>query len=88
MIVKKLPVEVVQASASPIIKAGWLTGVVVAILAVALSIVVSFRFSRPIIQLARRIRSADVDAIGFNLDDKADEIGTLEQAYDAIIAQI
>jgi two-component system sensor histidine kinase YesM len=88
VIVKKLPVEVVQESAIPTIKAGWLTGIVVAVLAVVLSIMVSFRFSRPIIQLARRIRSTDVDEIRVRLEDRTDEIGTLEQAYDAIISQI
>ncbi len=88
VIVKKLPVEVVQASASPTIKAGLLTGVVVAVLAVVLSILVSFRFSRPIIQLAKRVRSTDMDEIRVSLEDRTDEIGTLEQAYDAIISQI
>ncbi|WP_040951843.1 sensor histidine kinase [Gorillibacterium massiliense] len=87
-VVKAIPKTVIAKSALPTIRAGILTGGLFALVSIVLSIWFSFRFSRPIISLARTMRMAHIQNAEMESVQSFDEIGLLQHGYNSMIQRI
>ncbi|KIL40445.1 hypothetical protein SD70_13625 [Gordoniibacillus kamchatkensis] len=87
-VVKAVPVETVNKSASPTIEAGIVTGGSFAIVSLLLSIIVSLRISRPIVRLAKTMRTTRLDHFEMKTVQSSDEIGLLENGYNSMMQRI
>lgn len=87
-VAKVIPIETVNQSARPTIRAGILTGSLFAAASVLLSILVSLRISRPIVRLARTMRTAHIHNFQMKAVQSRDEIGLLESGYNSMMQRI
>ena len=87
-VVKFIPIETVDKSARATVTAGLWTGIVFAIVSVLLSILVSLRISRPIISLARTMRTTHINDFQMKPVQSNDEIGLLEHGYNSMMQRI
>ena len=87
-VVKVIPVEMVSESASATVTAGLWTGVVFAVLSIILSIFVSLKISRPIVSLAKTMRTAHIGDFQKKPVKSSDEIGLLEHGYNSMMQRI
>ncbi|SEC42335.1 sensor histidine kinase [Paenibacillus sp. GP183] len=87
-VAKAIPVETVNQSARPTIRAGILTGLVFAIVSILLSIFVSLRISRPIVSLARTMRTTHISNFTMKSVQSRDEIGLLESGYNQMMQRM
>ncbi len=88
LIVKAIPLETVTRSAHTTIAAGILTGSIFALISVLLSILFSLRISRPIINLANTMRTAQISNFQVMSVQSNDEIGLLEHGYNTMMQRI
>jgi len=87
-VVKAVPLATVARSANATIRAGIVTGALFAAASIALSILVSLRISRPIVSLARTMRSAHIHSFELKAPQSRDEIGLLERGYNSMMQRI
>ncbi|MCL4516315.1 MAG: sensor histidine kinase [Firmicutes bacterium] len=87
-IVKAIPLKTITQSARATITAGILTGSLFAAVSVLLSILVSLRISRPIVSLARTMRTATIHNFEMKPVQSRDEIGLLERGYNSMMQRI
>lgn len=87
-IVKAIPLAMVTQSAQPTITAGMLTGSLFAIVSVLISILFSLRITKPIISLARSMRTAQIHNFEMRSVENRDEIGLLEHGYNSMMQRI
>jgi two-component system sensor histidine kinase YesM len=87
-VVKPIPLESIDQSAQPTIRAAILTGGIFAAVSILLSIVSSLLISRPIVSLARLMRATTISSYETKPVDNRDEIGLLESAYHVMMQRI
>lgn len=87
-VIKAIPAETVTGSARATVTAGLLTGIVFAIVSILLSILLSLRISRPIISLAKTMRTAQIKDFQMKPVQSNDEIGLLEHGYNSMMQRI
>jgi len=90
-VLKAIPIATVNRSANATIRAGIWTGGLFALASVVLSVLVSVRISRPIVGLARAMKSAQVhgfDHFEIKTSRSRDEIGLLERGYNSMMRRI
>ncbi len=87
-VVKAIPVETVNKSSYATVMAGLWTGIIFIILSILLSILVSLRISRPIVSLARTMRTAHINDFEVKPVQSNDEIGLLEHGYNSMMQRI
>jgi two-component system sensor histidine kinase YesM len=87
-VVKAIPLETINQSASVVIKAGILTGSLFAAASILLSILVSLRISRPIVSLARTMSMTHIHNFEMKSVKTYDEIGLLERGYNSMMQRI
>lgn len=86
--VKVIPVETVTKSARATVTAGLWTGGIFAVISILLSILVSLRISRPIVSLAKTMRTAHISDFQVKPVQSNDEIGLLEHGYNSMMQRI
>lgn len=88
ILVKAIPLKMINQSASSTMMAGLLTGCLFAAISLLISVFVSFRISRPIMSLARTMSKVQI----LDFEKKAvygsDEIGMLERCYNSMMQRI
>lgn len=87
-VVKTVPLAMVTGSSSDTVAAGLLTGGMLVVVSLMLSIVFSLRISRPIVQLADSMREATVPAFVDRHGRDRDEIRQLQEGYEALIDRV
>ncbi|QGQ93986.1 sensor histidine kinase [Paenibacillus psychroresistens] len=87
-LVKAIPLATINRSAQATIKAGILTGGLFVIASIILSILFSLRISKPIVSLARTMRTAQIQSFELKSVNKTDEIGLLEHGYNSMMQRI
>jgi two-component system sensor histidine kinase YesM len=87
-VVKAIPIASITQSSNATIRAGLLTGGGFAIVSILLSILISFRISRPIVGLARTMRMTQVHNFEMKAVQSRDEIGLLESGYNFMMQRI
>lgn len=87
-VVKVIPVKMVSESARATVTAGLWTGIVFAVLSVLLSIMMSLKISRPIVSLAKSMRTAHITDFQIKPVQSNDEIGLLEHGYNSMMQRI
>lgn len=87
-IVKAIPLETISRSLQATITAGILTGSIFAGISVLMSILLSLRISRPIVSLAKTMRTAKISDFEMKPVQSRDEIGLLEHGYNSIMQRI
>lgn len=87
-IVKAIPIAAVQRSADSTIRAGIVTGLLFAVASLLLSVLVSLRISRPIVNLAKKMRMADPNQLAYTAVNAGDEIGLLERGYNSLVQRV
>jgi Predicted signal transduction protein with a C-terminal ATPase domain len=88
MVVKVIPIETVTNSARATVTAGLLTGSIFAAISILLSILVSLRISRPIVSLAKTMRTMHISDFQVKPVQSNDEIGLLEHGYNSMMQRI
>ena len=84
VVVKSVPRSTIAGSASDTILAGLFTGGVLAAVSLVLSVVFSFRISRPIVQLAETMQHATVPSFDQVRGQSRDEVRLLQEGYEAL----
>ncbi|WP_309119638.1 sensor histidine kinase [Paenibacillus sp.] len=87
-LLKAVPISAVTESASDTVRAGVALGLLFAGLSVLASILVSLRISRPIVSLAKTMRTAPIRHFEMTSVNSRDEIGLLERGYNSMIQRI
>jgi len=87
-VLKVIPTETVMRSARNTFTAGILIGILFALISVLLSVLVSLRISRPIISLAKTMRTAQISDFKEKPVQSRDEIGLLEHGYNVMMQRI
>ncbi|MCD1259646.1 sensor histidine kinase [Paenibacillus athensensis] len=87
-LLKTIPLGTVAASARPTIRAGIVTGSLFALASILLSILFSLRISRPIVKLARLMKTTRVTQFQLQEVQSTDEIGLLESGYNSMMQRI
>lgn len=87
-VLKAIPLETVARSARATITAGILTGSIFALVSILLSILFSLRLSRPIVSLAKTMRTAQIRDFKVKPVQSTDEIGLLEHGYNIMMQRI
>lgn len=80
-IVKSVPISQIRAGEINTIRAAILIMVLTILVAVILSIIFSFRVSKPIVELAKTMRSADLEGLEIANRQSIDEVDLLENGY-------
>ncbi|HZG86873.1 sensor histidine kinase [Paenibacillus sp.] len=88
ILLKAVPITAVTESADDTVRAGLLAGVFFAALSVLASIVVSLRITRPIVALAKTMRTAPIQQFEMTSVRSRDEIGLLERGYNSMMQRI
>lgn len=86
--IKAVPISSVSRSARPTIEAGIWTGALFAAASALLSVLVSLGISRPIVRLARMMRTTPVQGFESMSVRSRDEIGLLERGYNSMMERI
>ncbi|MDG0814199.1 sensor histidine kinase [Cohnella rhizosphaerae] len=87
-VIKAVPLSSVSRSARPTIEAGIWTGALFAAASALLSVLVSLGISRPIVRLARTMRTTPVQGFESTSVISRDEIGLLERGYNSMMERI
>ncbi|TLS51639.1 sensor histidine kinase [Paenibacillus antri] len=87
-LLKAVPISAVTESANDTVRAGVALGLIFAGLSVLASILVSLRISRPIVSLAKTMRTAPIRHFEMTSVNSRDEIGLLERGYNSMIQRI
>ena len=87
-LVRPIPLEAINQTAEPTIRAGILTGAIFASVSILLSVAASLLISRPIVGLARVMRSTTISSYETKPVGNRDEIGLLEGAYHSMMQRI
>jgi len=87
-IVKAVPLKTVARSVQTTITAGVATGSIFALVSVLLSILLSLHISRPIVSLAKTMRTAQISEFKIKPVQNNDEIGLLEHGYNTMMQRI
>jgi len=87
-ILKAVPLSSVAASADSTVRTGLLAGLLAAAASVLASILVSLRISRPIVALAKTMRTAPIHHFEMTSVRSRDEIGLLERGYNSMMQRI
>ncbi len=87
-VVKAIPLTTITQSALKTVTAGILTGSLFSLLSILLAILISLRFSRPIVQLAKTMRMAQIQDFEMKPIQYRDEIGLLEHSYNSMMQRI
>ncbi|HZG78812.1 MAG TPA: sensor histidine kinase [Paenibacillus sp.] len=87
-LLKAVPLSAVTASADDTVRAGAMLGLLFAALSALLSIVVSLRITRPIVALAKTMRTAPIHHFEMTSVNSRDEIGLLERGYNSMMQRI
>ncbi len=88
IVVKPIPLDAINESAQPTIRAGVLTGGIFAAISILLSIISSLFISRPIVNLAKLMRTTTIRSYETKPVNNRDEIGQLEGAYHSMMQRI
>jgi two-component system sensor histidine kinase YesM len=84
VVVKSVPRSVIAGSASDTILAGLFAGGVLAAISLVLSVVFSFRISRPIAELAQSMQHATVPSFDQVRGQSRDDVRLLQEGYEAL----
>lgn len=87
-LVKVIPLAALDRAAGQVINTGIAVGFFFVLAAILLSILISFRISRPIIELARTMQHSDLSSFTLTPVQGRDEIGLLEQGYNSMMRRI
>lgn len=87
-LVKIIPLEVLDRSAARVIGAGIIVGFLFILLTVPLSVLLAFRISRPIIDLAETMQKNDLSSFHLHPVRGRDEIGLLEEGYNSLMKRL
>jgi len=87
-LIKALPISTISESANITVKAGLITGSLFALASVLLSIAVSLRITRPIVGLARTMRTAPLQQFEQTSIQSYDEISLLERGYNSMMLRM
>lgn len=87
-IIKAIPIETINRSAQATIKTGILIGSLFVAASIILSILFSLRISKPIVSLARSMRTAEIQSFEMKLVKNSDEIGLLEHGYNSMMQRM
>ncbi|MFD2671498.1 sensor histidine kinase [Marinicrinis sediminis] len=87
-IVKAIPIETVNKTVRPTIKAAMITSGLFAAVSVVLSILFSLRITTPIVKLVKTMRKAQVQNFQKTKVQSRDEIGQLENGYNLMMERI
>ncbi len=87
-LVKAIPITTINRSAQATIHAGIVTGSIFVAASVILSILFSLRISKPIISLARTMRTTDIQSFAMKTVNNRDEIGLLEHGYNSMMKRM
>lgn len=87
-VLKAVPIASVSRSARPTIEAGIWTGALFAAASALLSVLVSLGVSRPIVRLARTMRTTPLQGFEAMSVRSKDEIGLLERGYNSLMERI
>lgn len=87
-LVKAIPLETITQSTRGTITAGILTGIIFVVISVILSILISLWISRPIVSLAKTMRTTRIKDFEMKPVKSYDEIGLLEQGYNSLMQRI
>lgn len=88
MLIKSVPISQVRAGEINTIRAAVLIMALAIGVAVVLSIFFSLRISNPIVQLARTMRSADLEGLEVSGEQSIDEIDLLEDGYNQMVVRL
>ena len=84
VVVKSVPRSVIAGSASDTILAGLFAGGLLAAISLVLSVVFSFRISRPIAELAQSMQHATVPSFDQMRGQSRDDVRLLQEGYEAL----
>ncbi|MCL6603878.1 MAG: sensor histidine kinase [Paenibacillus sp.] len=87
-LIKALPISTISESANITVKAGLITGSLFAVVSILLSIAVSLRITRPIVGLARTMRTTPLHQFEQTSIQSYDEISLLERGYNSMILRM
>ncbi|WP_410512271.1 sensor histidine kinase [Paenibacillus sp. BR2-3] len=87
-LIKALPISTISESANRTVKAGLITGSLFAFVSILLSIAVSLRITRPIVGLARTMRTTPLHQFEGTSIQSYDEIGLLERGYNSMMQRM
>jgi two-component system sensor histidine kinase YesM len=88
LLVKGVPVSLVNASQTKVIQAGIFITITFVLISVILSIIISLRISKPIIGLAKIMKSADLENPIAESHHNIEEINLLEKGYNKMIYRL
>jgi len=87
-LIKALPISTISESANITVKAGLITGSLFALASILLSIAVSLRITRPIVGLARTMRTTPLHQFEQTSIQSYDEISLLERGYNSMMQRM
>lgn len=87
-VIKSLPLETIASSTRATIRAGVLTGGLFATISLVLSVLFALRITRPIVRLARTMRSANINQFETFEVPHRDELGLLERGYNTMMRRL
>lgn len=87
-LIKALPISTISESANITVKAGLITGSLFALVSILLSIGVSLRITRPIVGLARTMRTTPLHQFEQTSIQSYDEISLLERGYNSMMQRM
>ncbi len=87
-IIKAIPIATINRSAQDTINAGIWIGSLFVIASILLSILFSLRISKPIVSLARTMRTAELQSFELKSVKHTDEIGLLEHGYNYMMQRM
>jgi len=87
-IIKAIPIETINHSARSTIQAGLLIGSIFVVASIVLSILFSLKISKPIVSLARTMRTAKIQNFELKSVKNTDELGLLEHGYNSMMHRI
>ncbi|HEY0829385.1 MAG TPA: sensor histidine kinase [Bacilli bacterium] len=87
-LIKAIPLETINRSAQATINAGIVTGSLFVAASIILSILYSLHISKPIISLARTMRTAEIQSFEQKSVIHQDEVGLLEHGYNSMMQRI
>lgn len=87
-LVKALPMTAITESTGKTVRAGIVTGMLFGAVSLLLAIAISLRISRPIVRLARTMRTAPIHQFELTSVQSKDELGLLERGYNSMMERI
>jgi len=88
LLVKAIPISLVNASQINTIKAGILISILFIAIAILASIIISYRISQPIIRLSKKMKTSDFETPISESKSTIDEIKLLERRYNKMILRL